>query len=82
MFSLLEFLLWLSRLRTQHSVCEDVGLICGLAQWVKGSILPQAVVWVTDAAQIWHCYGCGIGWSCSSDSIPSCGNFHMPHVQP
>ena len=27
--------MWLSRLRTQHSVSEDVGLIPGLAQWVK-----------------------------------------------
>ena len=26
-----EFPLWLSRLRTQHSVCEEVGLIPGLA---------------------------------------------------
>ena len=30
-----EFLLWLSRLRAQHSVREDVGLIRGLTQWVK-----------------------------------------------
>ena len=30
-----EFLLWLSGLRTQHSVHEDTGLIPGLTQWVK-----------------------------------------------
>ena len=30
-----EFLLWLSGLRTQHSVREDVGSIPGLAQWGK-----------------------------------------------
>ena len=31
-----ELLLWLSGLRTQYSVCGDVGLILCLAQWVKG----------------------------------------------
>ena len=38
-----EFPLWLSRLRAQHSVYEDVGLIPGLAQWVKDLALPQTV---------------------------------------
>ena len=37
-----EFPLWLSRLRTHHSVCEDVGLIPGLIQWVNDMALPQA----------------------------------------
>ena len=35
-----EFPLWLSWLRTQHSVHEDVGLIPGLTQWVKDLELP------------------------------------------
>ena len=36
-----EFLLWLSRLRTWHSVHGDVGFIPRLAQWVKDLVLPQ-----------------------------------------
>ena len=34
------------------SVHEDVGLVPGLAQWVKVLALPSAVVWVTDTAWI------------------------------
>ena len=30
-----EFPLWLSGLRIQHNIHEDVGLIPGLARWVK-----------------------------------------------
>ena len=36
-----EFPLWLCGLRTQHYLCEDVDLIPGFVQWVKGSWLPQ-----------------------------------------
>ena len=38
----IQLSLWLSGLRTQHSVHEDVGLIRGLTQWVKDLALLQA----------------------------------------
>ena len=34
-FLVLEFPLWCSRLRTRHSVHEDVRSVPGLTQWVK-----------------------------------------------
>ena len=56
-----ELLLWLSRFRTLYSVCENVGLIPGLAQWVKDPVLLQAAVQVVDVARIPHCCSCGVG---------------------
>ena len=43
------------------SIREDVGSTPGLTEGVKDLALPQAVVQVTDAAQIWCGCGCGIG---------------------
>ena len=37
-----ELPLWLSRLRTQHCLLEDAGLIPSLVQWLKDPALPQA----------------------------------------
>ena len=37
----MDFPLWFRRLRTQHSVSEDIGSIPGLAQWGKHPPLPQ-----------------------------------------
>ena len=45
-----EFLLWLSGLRTQHSVFEDAGWIHGLTLWVKDTVLPHSVAQVADGA--------------------------------
>ena len=40
-------------LRNPTRTREGVGLVSGLAQWVKD--LPWAVGWVADVARIWHC---------------------------
>ena len=40
----MELPLWLSGLRTQHSVLEDADSIPGLDKWVKDLALPQTAV--------------------------------------
>ena len=56
----MTFPLWLSGLRIQHSVDENVSLVPGLTQWVRDPALPHAAEWVTDVARTWCC-GCGVG---------------------
>ena len=48
-----EFLLWLSRLRTQHSLDEESGLIPGLFQGVKFLVLLSLWHRLAAAALIW-----------------------------
>ena len=55
------------RVKDPSRLCEDVGSIPGLPQWVKDLASLQAAVYITDVARIWHCRGCGEGLSCSSD---------------
>ena len=69
-----EFLLWLSRLKTQYIVCDDTDSIPGLIQWVKDLALLQAAVHHRCS---WCCYGCGISLSCSSSLTPYHWNFYM-----
>ena len=74
--------MWLSGLKTQHSIHEDAGLIPGLTQWVEDLTLLQAVAQVADSAQIWCCCGRGVGWQLQLQFNPYPGNFHMLQVQP
>ena len=48
-------------LENPNSVHEDAGLIPDLTQCVKYPSLPQAAAEVTDATQILHCCGSGLG---------------------
>ena len=71
----LDFLLWVSGLKTQYSLREEAGSIPDFASWVKDLALPQGVSCVTDVTQTCCFWGCGMGHSCNLHSTP--GSFHM-----
>ena len=70
---ILLLLLWLSKLRTQRSIYEDVGSIPGIPKWVM--MLPQS-----DEAWIQCCSDWGIHRQLKLQFDPLPGNFYMLQV--
>ena len=66
---LLEFLLWLSGLRTRHGVCEDAGSIPGLAQWLR--IWHCRKLQCRSQMRLTSCVAVAVEQACSSNSTSS-----------
>ena len=64
-----EFPLWLSELRIQHCLAEDVHSVSGLVQWVKDPVCHK--LWCSSYMQLRSAVA--IGLSCSSHETPSLG---------
>ena len=76
-----EFLLWLRGLRTQHSICEDVGLIPGLAEQVKDPALTRLQCRCrcgSDPVLLWLWRS----WELQLPFAPRPGNVPVPRVRP
>ena len=69
------------QVKNPTGIHEDAGLIPGLTQGVKGPALPQAMVWVADAAQIPCCCGCGVDLQLQLQFYAWPGNFPKLQVQ-
>ena len=69
------------QVKNPTSVHEEVGLFPGLSLCVKDLVLLQAAAEVADAARIWCCPGCDVGWQVQLPFDPESGNFHMLQVR-
>ena len=56
------FPLLAQQVKNPTRVLEGTSSIPGLTPWVKDLALLQAMVQVTEAAWIWCCCGCSVGW--------------------
>ena len=78
--------MWLSGLRTQHCLCEDVGPIPGLTQWVKDLALPW--LWCRWKMQLGSGVAVAVLWASAVARIHRIGfqdatseHGHVPYIK-